>query len=298
MLNYADANVSLYQSDGDRVLAGRRLAKPSNYVGDGITLKCHFCGRLDVRFWVVPNSAINLEAVYDTLDVVVLKESRDLEWLQVERWGHSVCVHTCDTCSAWHCYQFMPWEQCEFVAQVVGKLETFPDTDDVPMDRLLQYLSGKCLDLKTIGPNRFEHVCAEFLRHEWTPCEVRVVGAKGGSGDGGIDLILVHAEEDYLVQVKHHPQSENNEGVKFIRELNGVLFREGKPRGVFVTSAPAYTRHARSEIEIARQNNDQYEMILYDHVDLKRWLASTQSQPWDDFLYTWEKGHVVRFYRD
>ena len=46
----------------------------------------------------------------------------------------------------------------------------------------------------------------EFLKSEWQDCEVRHVGCSGGHGDGGVDLILITGSDEYLVQVKHHPE--------------------------------------------------------------------------------------------
>jgi len=54
--------------------------------------------------------------------------------------------------------------------------------------------------LPRIEPPKFEHLVADVLKDRWAPCDVKLVG---GTGDGGIDVILIMGEsEEYLVQVK------------------------------------------------------------------------------------------------
>src|SRR6185295_2727412 len=76
---------------------------------------------------------------------------------------------------------------------------------------------------------------------------------------------------------------ERNEGVDVVRLHNGVLFREGIPRGMIVTTAKAFTKSAYSEREVKTGTSEPYELELFARDHIVEWLKlefPTPYQPW------------------
>lgn len=95
--------------------------------------------------------------------------------------------------------------------------------------------------------------------------QVRHVGRAGP--DGGVDIRLRRGGEVNLVQCKHWKQSEV--GVKFVRELLGVVASEKAQRGILVTSG-SFTNDAR---EFASNNP----ITLIDGPALSKMIADSKS---------------------
>lgn len=83
----------------------------------------------------------------------------------------------------------------------------------------------------------FEQLVGEAFRQRGF-----AVAERGGSGDGGVDLVLRRGGERYLVQCKHWRAA--TVGVPVVRELYGAMAAEGVTGGYVVTSAE-FTRDAR-----------------------------------------------------
>jgi hypothetical protein len=102
-----------------------------------------------------------------------------------------------------------------------------------------------------------------------------------GSKDRGIDLVLVRTNElPYLVQVKRRSNLERSEGVDVVRLHNGVLFREGIPRGMIVTTAKAFTKSAHSEREVKTGTSEPYELELFARGHIIEWLRLDFPEPY------------------
>jgi restriction endonuclease len=133
----------------------------------------------------------------------------------------------------------------------IGCLKTFSvESATIPTQILLEWLKqGKNLDFHVLDANVFERLVADVLRVEYAPCEVKHVGARGGGGDGGIDIYVIRGNEQWLVQVKRRIKA-TTEPISTIRSLSGVLLREGEHQGIVVTSAPQFSRNAGQETYI------------------------------------------------
>lgn len=131
------------------------------------------------------------------------------------------------------------------VAGVLQKWEV--SSHAVPVAILRDHLlkNGSAAFLAT-DPSAFERLMAHCLAYELGPCAVHHVGARGGRGDGGVDIYLVKDETEWLIQVKRR-LADRKEGVETVRLLNGVLLREGKAHGMVVTSAHGFTKGAMRE---------------------------------------------------
>jgi restriction system protein len=93
-------------------------------------------------------------------------------------------------------------------------------------------------ELKALSWHEFELLIAETYRSEGYS-----VTEMGGSGpDGGIDLTATAPNgEHYLIQCKHFKTSKV--GVKIVREMLGVLAKEGAHQAVVIATG-AYTKDA------------------------------------------------------
>ena len=101
-------------------------------------------------------------------------------------------------------------------------------------------------ELKLLDWEQFELLIAEIYRREGFSVE-----EKGGRGpDGGIDIKAKAPNgEVHIIQCKHYRTSKV--GVKFVRELYGVLYRESADKAVLVATGD-YTNDA---VEFAKGQN-------------------------------------------
>ncbi len=82
------------------------------------------------------------------------------------------------------------------------------------------------------------------------------------------------------------------EGVQVIRQMNGVLFPEGRARGIVITTASNFTKGAVREASTRTSTNEQYEMKLLsfpDIVSMLRLPSVEPYEPWKPFL---DEGYV------
>lgn len=117
-------------------------------------------------------------------------------------------------------------------------------------------------NLRALSWQEFELFVGEYFRRRGFAVEER----GGASPDGGVDLVLRQAGRTILVQCKHWRVYKV--GVRYIRELLGVMSHYGADGGVFVTSG-VYTAEAR---QFASENRIQ----LLDGDDLIRILRPLQ----------------------
>jgi hypothetical protein len=156
------------------------------------------------------------------------------------------------------------------------------DDKDVPVSALRDYFRRQnALDFKVLHPWAFERLVAECLKYEFGPCEVHHVGVSGGGGDGGVDIYLIKDATEWLIQVKRR-LNEKPEPIETIRLLNGVLLREGKCRGMVVTSSKSFSRNALSETEV--KTAGPYAIKLIDRGGVLEMFSKVPSFDLDRFL--------------
>lgn len=138
---------------------------------------------------------------------------------------------------------------------------------DIPINILRDYFERKKekIEFEKIDPFVFEKLVAECLKYEFQPCEVYHVGSRGGKGDMGIDIYMVREEEEWLIQVKRR-RFDKKESIETIRLLNGVLLREGKHRGMVLTSALSFSKNVQKELNI--QTPGPYIVKLFNRGDI------------------------------
>jgi hypothetical protein len=199
----------------------------------------------------------------------------------------------CDVCGWWKLARIVEeadqWPEAMTAEQVfvaVGQVRRFQIADlNIPLSELRVFLDKHPDYVTNVNSTVFERLVQDCLRSKYPGAEVRHVGR---SGDKGIDIKLITTEGDiYLVQVKRRTKLGTNEGVKAVRELNGVLFREGVAKGMVVTTAANFTKAAREEAIINTVTAQTYEMKLIPYNDFMAMLrlpGPYMGRPWEYLL--------------
>ncbi|MEO5361717.1 MAG: restriction endonuclease [Nitrospirota bacterium] len=155
---------------------------------------------------------------------------------------------------------------------------------DVPIEALRSFLVKKPNSLAYVNPHVFEKLMKDCLRDVYDNCTVLHVG---GTDDGGIDLKLIHVDGSCsLVQVKRRSDLNGREGVEVVRSLNGVLFQEGIPKGMIITTAKAFTKRAIESTRVKTPTLIPYDMklIAFDEVvSMLRLKPILPYEPWKKF---------------
>ncbi len=149
----------------------------------------------------------------------------------------------------------------------------------MPIYDLRRHLRIHNIDLANVNPTIFEKLMGDCIRSAFGPCEVIHVG---GTADGGIDLKLVQNDKTtFLVQVKRRSNLSRHEGVQVVRELNGVLFREGAAKGMVITTAAGFTKAALEETKVKTPTKVQYDMRLLAFNDIVEMLNLPSPDPYE-----------------
>ncbi|UDF14745.1 restriction endonuclease [Antiquaquibacter oligotrophicus] len=129
-----------------------------------------------------------------------------------------------------------------------------------------------------MDPHVLERLVRDVLR-DHLDCDVVHVGR---SGDGGIDLLIVDADRPRAVQVKRRSRN-RAESVSQIREFLGALLLGGHMKGIFVTTAPAFSRDSIRAADAARRLALVSEIELVDGGALQEIIraSTTLSEPWE-----------------
>lgn len=230
----------------------------------GITLprryeRCFFCGEL-------------LKPVYDKYSVS----------LKIDIF---VEVDECPRCGWWIGHtklkEKLAYEQfC--VEDIYNGIVKNYDIDDrmLPLNVLNDELKRNPHALNLVNPYKLEEIVQEVLR-DFFPCEVKLVG---GTGDGGVDLIVVESDNPILVQVKRRENPDKVEIIKGIREFIGTLYIEGKTKGIYVTTAKRYSRgceHIRKRL-LDEKKLEYFELIDFDKLISMLHLDKVDA-PWSFF---------------
>jgi hypothetical protein len=172
-----------------------------------------------------------------------------------------------------------------------GILKRYPiNSLEVPMEELRKYLKNHPSDMAYTNTTAFEKLMAHCIRETNDYCEVKHVG---GTGDGGVDIELVSLNEGKrLVQVKRREDITSTEGVKVVRELNGVLLRENNYKGMVITTAKKFSGEVLDEINKTKQSREEYDMKLFTYKDIVELFdvkPSNPYRPWENFLKPFNK---------
>lgn len=192
--------------------------------------------------------------------------------------------HLCIKCGWWKIkWLYVDTDNDTYAAKhLFGEVRHYDVSSlDIPVAALRNYLAKNPKHIAHTHPYQFEKLMYECLKVEYTDCEVVHIG---GTGDGGIDIKLIRSDKNtFLVQVKRRSDLSKNEGVSVVRELNGVLFREGLSSGMVITSAKDYTSAAREETMIKTPTHKKHIMELraFDNiVEMLNLPQHEEYKPW------------------
>lgn len=153
---------------------------------------------------------------------------------------------------------------------------------NAPLTALQEHLSKHPRHVAHVHPTQFELLMRSCLQEYFGAVEVIHTGR---SGDGGIDLKMILTDGDtYLVQVKRRANTSRLEGVRAVRELNGVLFREGRAKGMVVTTAGGFSAAAQREAAVKSTTSETYEMRLLAFDDVVKMLRLNHPSPYKPWL--------------
>lgn len=200
-------------------------------------------------------------------------------------WQYLTAV--CPACG-WWCvtYKFeerlFAWDADEYYHAYAVMRRFDPLALSTPLSLAREYLSRNPHKLARFDPYRFEDLMADCLEDYFGDGEIVKLG---GRKDRGIDIKAVRAGgKTVLVQVKRRSDFAKREGVKAIRDLHGVMLREGVPRGMVVTTAHDFTSEAKAEVAQARRHLRHYSMDLLPLADVVSLLGPAEASrepPWE-----------------
>lgn len=221
-----------------------------------------------------------------------------LEKRVIFRWSEALSnglmnLYVCPICGWWERSERNAWAteqngEIWSVEYYIGQAKHYDISDiDVPIQDLRRFLRRHPTYLAYVNPIAFEKLMADCLKSMYGPCEVIHLGR---SGDGGIDLKLTRGDMGtFLIQVKRRGNLSAKEGVQVVRELNGVLFREGQAKGMVITTAREFTPAAYGETVIRTPTTQRYEVKLVAFDDIVSMLNLPNSEPYEP----WE--HATKY---
>ena len=197
----------------------------------------------------------------------------------------SISVSACPDCGWWQSEDMTLKKAADhydaFLFCRRAVLREFAISDvEVPLTSVRRHLDSDRYDLRLISPTVLERLVGDVLADHFN-CEVRHVG---GPGDGGIDLLAVNTDEPWAVQVKRRGPTVRTESVRPVREFIGALVVSGHRNGLFVTTAPCFSRPA---VATAEQVNDS---LSIDRVELLDFAALTSIMELHPAPDAWEIG--------
>jgi hypothetical protein len=122
------------------------------------------------------------------------------------------------------------------------------DGSDVPLTALRRHILAHPRALHQLDPHRLERL-VESVFKDFMACEAVHLG---GPNDGGVDLVLINGSRRYVVQVKRRQSPTTAESVSCVREFVGAMVIAGETRGMFVSTAPFFSRQAIRDSEVAK----------------------------------------------
>lgn len=133
-------------------------------------------------------------------------------------------------------------------------------------------------DLKAVSWRQLENLAAEAYRQQGHT----VVERGGSTADGGVDVeVFTASGESWLVQCKHWKSS--RVGVKTVREMLGVLAKQGADKAIIITSGrftPDAIAFAEGQpVELVNGNQFSKMLVVHDSpIDVPSTPADTHAR--------------------
>ncbi|MBU1171296.1 MAG: restriction endonuclease [Proteobacteria bacterium] len=155
-------------------------------------------------------------------------------------------VFSCDICGWWEIHLAHNWYrgyeyECGRITHTAILRRFDPCDLSLPVDILSHHLTKHQETIYHIAPRKMEELVQSVLS-DFFDCEVSLVGK---SGDGGVDLLLLHSDKPTVIQVKRRQNPNSKERVHLIREVLGATLLSGYRRACIVSTAYEYTEPAK-----------------------------------------------------
>jgi Restriction endonuclease len=157
---------------------------------------------------------------------------------------------------------------------------------DTPLELARRHLAHNQHKIARFDPFKFEDLMADCLRDCLGDHEIIKLG---GRRDKGIDIKAVRSDGQLtLVSVKRHADYSKRESVKTIRDLHGVMLRDGVPRGMVITTARDFSDDAKDDVEVTSRRLEGYSMELLSLRDVVALLGLPlrAAAPWENLGIT------------
>lgn len=192
-------------------------------------------------------------------------------------------LEVCPWCAHWSFWSgnYVCMDPPLYVAATSVAARFSPDLPEGCLDELARALRQHPNRWHAVTPTALERFVAAVFRANYGPCEVRHVG---GSGDGGVDVLLLTGSSLRVpIQVKRRGSSTAHEPVSTIREFLGAMLLQGARIGIVVSTATGFTQPARDAVEESRRWG--YIIQLVDRGALDDMLGPlVPNRPWAELL--------------
>jgi restriction system protein len=162
-------------------------------------------------------------------------------------------VYECRNCGWWFYdyayaldhYQPMDSEDRELYRGIVKRFDL--SFSRAPLSNLREVIKRDPSLLYKISPRKMEEM-VKYCFEAHFGCEVEHCGR---SHDGGVDLVMVQADEPVLIQVKRRESPRKAESIGAVREFLGAMLLKRSRSGIFVTTADHFSADAVTAISWA-----------------------------------------------
>jgi hypothetical protein len=154
----------------------------------------------------------------------------------------------------------------------------FQSDGNMELADLRQWIYNNDIDLTTISPKNLELLVGSVFADKFK-CTAHHIG---GTGDGGIDLVLLASDTPIIVQVKRYERAQKKVPAVVVRELIGSMVIEGANCGIIVTSGNGATSNCEDTIRSAKARG--FAVSVYSQSMLKEVLQLETTNLKDEFL--------------
>jgi hypothetical protein len=194
----------------------------------------------------------------------------------------------------WYCRKCRFWQACfrpdpsrydipppDFHAYISKLREFDTNLPEGCSEELAMHIRQHPNLLHSFNPTRFEKFVADVFRANYANTEVLHVGK---SHDGGVDVLLIDAEnEKWLIQVKRRGSPSPSEGVGTIRDILGAMHLEEARIGIVVSTTKRFSQPAQKAAVKAGKVRNPVTIHLIDKGAFNRMLDPVlPDRPWLD----------------
>lgn len=152
---------------------------------------------------------------------------------------------------------------------------------ELPITAIRREILKKGFAKTPLSPKELELLVGSVMR-DYFHCRVKHVG---GPGDGGIDLLLLEAENPVIVQVKCLRNPKKKVSVSVIRDLLGSMLLASTNRGIIASISSDFTKPAK-EAAIKAKQICAFDIDLYNQERIRDILKITTppEKPWTKYI--------------